>query len=787
MLQSFLKIAWRNMIRSKGFSFINIMGLAIGMASSMLILMWIYSEVTYDNFHENRDRIYEAWNRANFSGKLQSWNTTPKILARTVEKDLPEVEQAARVDWNSNFLFSIGDKRITESGNIVDSNFLQIFTFPLLRGEPATVLKEHNSIVLTRSFSKTLFGEEDPMGQTVKIDNNQDFKVTGILDELPKNTRFNFKYLVPWSYKRALGDDDNYWGNNSTRTYVMLRPNASIVTANEKMKVLKPKYDQEDSTWQMFLYPMAKWRLYSSFTDGKEDGGGRIAYVKWFGIIALFILLIACINFMNLSTARSERRAKEVGIRKVVGARKKGLIGQFIGESVLMAVIAGICALLLVSVSLPAFNRLTDKSLNIDFANPYFWILFLGFIAFTGMLAGSYPAFFLSSFQPLKALKGVMNKVNTLVTPRKVLVVLQFTFGIILMICTIIVRQQINYAQQRETGYNKNNLIYHHFTGDITKNYRIIKSELLSSGVASSVAVTSAPITQSWSDGWGQEWEGKDPNDKTDFFRYNEEEDLGETVGLTFVQGRDFDLSQYPTDSTAMIINESALKVMGFENPIGQLVKDNGEEWHIVGVIKDFILTSPYQPTQPMLIYGAKSWFYTLLIKLNHDRSTAENLKMAEAIFKKYNPQYPFEYKFVDEEYAQKFDNEKRTGTLAGLFSALAILISCLGLFGLATYMAESRIKEIGIRKVLGASVMGLASLLTKDFLKLVIVSFAIAAPLAWWAMHHWLQNYPYHTPVRWEVFALTGIISALIAILTVGYQAVKAALTNPVGSIKNE
>ena len=775
------------MIRSKGFSFINIMGLAIGMASSMLILMWIYSEVTYDNFHENRDRIYEAWNRANFSGKLQSWNTTPKILARTVEKDLPEVEQAARVDWNSNFLFSIGDKRITESGNIVDSNFLQIFTFPLLRGEPATVLKEHNSIVLTRSFSKTLFGEEDPMGQTVKIDNNQDFKVTGILDELPKNTRFNFKYLVPWSYKRALGDDDNYWGNNSTRTYVMLRPNASIVTANEKMKVLKPKYDQEDSTWQMFLYPMAKWRLYSSFTDGKEDGGGRIAYVKWFGIIALFILLIACINFMNLSTARSERRAKEVGIRKVVGARKKGLIGQFIGESVLMAVIAGICALLLVSVSLPAFNRLTDKSLNIDFANPYFWILFLGFIAFTGMLAGSYPAFFLSSFQPLKALKGVMNKVNTLVTPRKVLVVLQFTFGIILMICTIIVRQQINYAQQRETGYNKNNLIYHHFTGDITKNYRIIKSELLSSGVASSVAVTSAPITQSWSDGWGQEWEGKDPNDKTDFFRYNEEEDLGETVGLTFVQGRDFDLSQYPTDSTAMIINESALKVMGFENPIGQLVKDNGEEWHIVGVIKDFILTSPYQPTQPMLIYGAKSWFYTLLIKLNHDRSTAENLKMAEAIFKKYNPQYPFEYKFVDEEYAQKFDNEKRTGTLAGLFSALAILISCLGLFGLATYMAESRIKEIGIRKVLGASVKGLASLLTKDFLKLVIVSFAIAAPLAWWAMHHWLQNYPYHTPVRWEVFALTGIISALIAVLTVGYQAVKAALTNPVGSIKNE
>ncbi|MCB0656902.1 MAG: ABC transporter permease [Saprospiraceae bacterium] len=787
MLTSLLKIAWRNIIRSKGFSFINIMGLAIGMASSMLIIMWIYSEVTYEDFHENKDRIYEAWNRASFSGKLQCWNTTPKILARTVEKDLPEVEQAVRVDWTSHFLFSVGDKRITEAGNIVDSNFLQVFTFPLLRGEPQTVLREHNSIVLTRSFSQTLFGNQDPVGQTVKIDNNQDFTVTGILAELPKNTRFEFDYLVPWSYKRSIGDDDSYWGNNSTRTYVELKPNASLASANEKMKVLKPRYQPEDSTWEMFLYPMGKWRLYSSFTDGQEDGGGRIAYVRWFGVIALFILLIACINFMNLSTARSERRAKEVGIRKVVGARKQGLISQFIGESILMSVIAGILALILVTLSLPGFNRLTDKTLQIDYSNPYFWMLFLGFVLFTGLLAGSYPAFFLSSFQPLKALKGVITNVNTLVTPRKMLVILQFTFGIILMICTIIVRQQINYAQQRETGYNKNNLIYHHFTGDIPKNYRLIKSELLSSGAASSVAITSAPITQSWSDGWGQEWEGKDPNDKTDFYRYNEEEDLGETVGLTFVQGRDFDLSQYPTDSTAMIINETALKVMKFDNPIGQIVKDNGEEWHIVGVIKDFILTSPYQPTSPMLIYGAKSWFYTLLIKLNHDRSTAENLKTAEGIFKKYNPEYPFDYQFVDEEYAQKFANEKRTGTLAGLFSALAILISCLGLFGLATYMAESRIKEIGIRKVLGASVVGLTSLLTKDFLKLVIVSFLLAAPLAWWAMHHWLQSYPYHTPIRWEVFVMTGLLSALIAVMTVGFQAIKAALTNPVGSIKNE
>jgi len=787
MLKNFFKVAWRNMLRSKGFTLINITGLIVGMASAILILLWIQNEVSYDQFHEKKDRIYEAWNRASFSGELNCWNTTPKVLARTLEKDLPEVEAAVRVDWGSNFLFSIGDKRITVQGSMVDSNFLQVFSFPLLKGDPSQVLKDMHSIVLTEKLAKKLYGNEDPMGKVIKIDNKENFTVTGILKDLPNNTRFSFEYLMPWSYLRFTGEDDQYWGNNSTRTYVLLKPHASLASVNAKMKVFKPKYDPEDPKWEMFLYPLNRWHLYSNFTNGKEDGSGRITFVRLFAIVAAFILLIACINFMNLGTARSEKRAKEVGIRKVVGARKYSLVTQFIGESILLALIAGLFAIAVVQLSLSGFNQLTDKQLYIPYTSASFWLYGLAFVVFTGFLAGSYPAFFLSSFQPVKVLKGAFKKSQSPVTPRKILVVLQFTFAIILIICTIIVKQQIDYAQSRQTGYNKNNLVYHHFTGDVEKNYQLIKNELLAQGIATSITKTSAPITQSWSDGWGQEWEGKDPNDKTDFFRYNEDEGLGKTAGLQFIQGRDFDLRQFPTDSTGLIINESALKVMKFKDPIGKIVKDNGTEWHIVGVIKDFILTSPYTPTKPMLIAGAKAWFNVIMIRMNEARPTAQLLQQAEKIFKKYNPEYPFAYKFVDEEYANKFKGEQRVGTLAALFSGLTIFISCLGLLGLAIYMAEARIKEIGVRKVLGASIGGLVALLSKDFLKLVGIAFLIATPIAWWAMYEWLSDYPYRVTIQWWVFAGAGLLSMLIALATVSYQAIRAALSNPVESLRTE
>jgi len=787
MLKNYLKIAFRNLLRNKAFSFINILGLAIGMASAILILLWIQNEMSYDQFHEKKDRIYEAWNRANFSGKLQCWNTTPKILSKALSGDIPEVEEATRVNWPSNYLFSVGDKRLTVKGNIVDSNFLKVFSFPLIKGDPSTALMDMHSIILTEKLSKKIFGDEDAMGKIIKIDNKDNFTVTGIAKDLPNNTRFDFEYLLPWSYLRYIGQDDENWDNNSTRNYVLLKPNASFASADSKVRKLKVRYDKnDDPKWEMFLYPISRWRLYSSFKEGVEDGG-RIEFVRLFGIIAAFILLIACINFMNLSTARSEKRAKEVGIRKVVGAQKKFLIGQFIGESVLLAFLAGVLAIIIVQLSLPGFNKLTDKQLFIEYGNVNYWLFALGFILLTGILAGSYPAFYMSSFQPVKVLKGVFRASNALVTPRKVLVVLQFTFAIILIISTITVKHQIDYARERQTGYDKNNLIYHFLTGDLEKNYDLVKNDLISSGAAVAVSKTSAPVTQGWSDSWGFEWQGKDPNDKTDFDRYCADEDLVKTVGFQIVKGRDFNLKQFPSDSTGIILNESAVKVMNFTEPIGQIVKDNGIEWHVVGVIKDFILQSPYMPLKPMVIEGGKGWFNVMHIKLNAKNTTAQNLQLAENIFKKYNPEYPFEYKFIDEEYAKKFSDEKRTATLTALFAGLTIFISCLGLFGLAAYMAQNRIKEIGVRKVLGASVTSIATLLSKDFLKLVIVSLVIASPVAGYIMYRWLQGYPYRVSLEWWVFAMAGIAAVAIALVTVSFQAIKAATANPVKNLRTE
>ena len=792
MFKNFFKIAVRNLWRKKGFSLINITGLAIGMAAAILILLWIQNEISYDQFHTNKERIYEVWNRVPIDGKLSCWNRVSALTARALEKDLPEVEHAVRVVNKNNVLFSIGDKKLMKSGYMVDTCFLQMFSFPMVIGNPVNALNDTHSIVLTEKAAKSLFGNEDAMGKVIRLKNEEDFTVTGVVKDLPNNTRFNFEFLISMANLKYRVGQDLGWNDNSTPTYVMLKPNASYTSVALKIKGLKQKYDNEARTmrWELFLYPLNRWRLYSNFTNGMEDNGGQITFVKMFGGIAGLILLIACINFMNLSTARSEKRAKEVGIRKVVGARKRSLISQFIGESVFLAFLAGIVALFIVQVSLPGYNQLTDKKLFIDFGNIKTWIAFFSFTFLTGLLAGSYPAFYLSSFQPVKVFKGTFKKVNELVTPRKALVVLQFTFAIVLIISTIIVKQQIDYARDRVTGYNKENLIYHYMTGDISKNYLLIKNELLASGIAKSITKTNSPLTDRGSKGWGQNWEGKDPNDKTSFDRYLADEGLGATAGLQFTQGRDLDLRNFPTDSTGLIINESSLKVLKFQNPIGKIVSDLGINWHIVGVIKDFILTSPYEPTRPMLICGAKSSFLNfnvMQIKLNGNNPTGDNLNRTEAILKKYNPEYPFEYKFVDEEYARKFDNEKLQGTLAALFAGLTIFISCLGLFGLATYMAENRIKEIGVRKVLGASVTKITTLLSKDFIILVLIAFTIAVPLAYLGVSKWLQNFEYRVNIQWWVFAIACFLSVAIELLTVSYQAIRAAVANPVKSLRTE
>jgi putative ABC transport system permease protein len=534
------------------------------------------------------------------------------------------------------------------------------------------------------------------------------------------------------------------------------------------------------------VHPITKWRLYSKFENG-QIVGGRITTIKLFSIIAVFILLIACINFMNLSTARSEKRAKEVGIRKVVGAGKGSLIAQFMGESIMIALLAGIVALIIVQISLPSFNILTEKQLFIPFANPVFWLMVITFILFTGVISGSYPALYLSSFAPVKVLKGTFKAANATFSPRKILVVTQFTFAIVLIISTIIVREQLDYAQNRDVGYKKDNLAYTFIQGTIDKNYQLIRSELITSGAATAVTKTSAPMTEGWSDSWGFDWQGKDPNAKIDFNMFNVDGDFSKTMNLKIIEGRDIDIKTYPSDSLAIMINQASLKIMKFKNPIGQIVMNDGKKLTIVGVVKDFILQSPYEPVKQMIIQGPKSWFNVIHYKLNEKHTTAENLKLAEAVFKKYNSEYPFEYHFVDEEYNKKFADEQRTGTLASLFAGLTIFISCLGLFGLATYMAQNRIKEIGVRKVLGASILGVTTMLSKDFLKLVAIAFLVATPIAWYFMHNWLQTYPYRINISVWVFAVAAFVTTLLSIVTVSFQAVKAALANPVKSLRSE
>ena len=786
MLKNYLKIAWRNLLRNKSFSLLNILGLSIGLAVTALIFLWVDFELGFDQFHENRDRIYQVNNKYEVDGEIWTWNSTPKVMASAIKKDYPEVEEVTRYFYENTFLFSHGEKNIKSNGTIVDPSFLKIFSFPLIEGDIETVLEDVNALVVTETFAKKMFGDLPPVGQIVKMDNTDTFKVTGVLKDLPNNTEFNFEYLLPWSYLKQKGWDDENWGNNAIATYVMLKEGTDYDAFSEKIKSLRKAYDKDSPDMVTYLYPYTRLHLYSEFENGIEVGG-LIDIIRLFAIIAFIVLIIACINFMNLSTARSEKRAKEVGVRKVVGARKKALVWQFLGESVLISFLAAVVAVVIVILALPSFSALISTPLAINWLNPWFWVIVMSIILFTGILAGSYPALYLSAFKPSSVLKGTFKKTNTLVTPRKVLVIAQFSVAIILITATIVVKQQINSVQDRRLGYDKAMLIYVQMEGDIEKHYASIKSELLDSGIASSISKTNSPITESWSNTWDFEWRGKNEEDKTLVHRLIADDAIIKTMGLKLIQGRDFDLDKHPTDSTAVILNESAVALMQFENPMGQIIKDNGIDWHVIGVAQDFVFNSPFQKIEPMVIEGAKGWFNMVHIKLNRQQTIGEDLAFIGAIFKKYNPNYPFEYQFVDEAYSQKFTDEQRIEKLASLFTLLTILISCLGLFGLASYMAQNRIKEIGVRKVLGASVSGITTLLSKDFLKLVGISLIIAIPISWYTMNQWLKDFAFRIELSWWIFGLAGLIALMIAFVTVSYQAIKAAKSNPVKSLRTE
>ncbi|WP_336517747.1 ABC transporter permease [Pollutibacter soli] len=788
MIKNYLKSAWRNLLKGKSFSVINISGLAVGMAGAALIILWLHHEISFDKFHDNKDRLHEVYGLTNVEGKLFTIDQTSQPLVPAMKQDFPEVENATRFAPVSSFLFTANEKKLNGvEGAFVDPSFLKMFSFPLEEGVQDFAENVY-SIVITESLAHRLFGSEHVINKSIQIDSTDHFKITGILKNLPSNSKFDFEYLLPFPYLKKLGWNNDSWLSNNISSFVLLKKGTDLKAFNSKIQDITRRYSKNEKAWTHFLFPLHQWHLYIRFENGKAVGG-RIETVKLFAVIAAFILLLACINFMNLSTARSEKRAKEVGIRKVAGSGKGLLIGQFIAESILTAAVAGVFAILLVQFTLPLFNNLIETQMTMPLTEPGFLILAPGFIILTGILAGIYPAFFLSSFKPISIFQKKFKDAQTVFAPRKILVVLQFSFAIMLIIATIVVQKQIQLGAEKEKGYSANNLLFVDFAGDIEKNYPLIRQELINKGIASSVTKTMGSITTKGSNTWGLRWQGRKEDENPTIGLFNADADLIKTAGLTLLQGRDIDINKYPSDSNAVLLNETAVATMGFANPIGQIITQpsDNSEWKVVGVVKDYIINSPYEKIPPMVIQGPAAAFRSMHIKLNTNASTSGQLAKAATIFNKYNPSYPFEYKFTGEEFARNFASEEKTKTLSFLFASLSIFISCLGLFGLSAYMAENRIKEVGVRKVLGASVFNIAKLLSVDFIKLVLVSILIASPIAWYAMNKWLEDYTFRIDIGWMTFALAGMVAIIIALVTVSFQSVKAAMANPVKSLRSE
>lgn len=793
MLSSYFKVALRVMLRNKGYSFINLFSLALGITAFAFLFLWIQNEFSYDQFHVDKERLYKVWNRYDANGKINCWDVTARVLAPTLEEEYTGVENAiSYTAWGEQHLFIEGDKRILKTtGSYADDAILTMFSFPLISGDAKTAFKDPMSIAITEKFAQELFGDKEAFGETVTIgEGGESFSltVTAVLKDLPSNTDFRFEYIIPYKLVEMLSGKEIKWGINSVYTYVKLKPGTDVNQFNDGVKDIVKTHSKNPDTQEVFLYPLTKMRLYSRFENGVQ-AGGRIEIIRLLGILGICLLAIACINFINLSTARAQRRSKEVAVRKVSGAFRNSLIGQFLCESMLLAFGAGVLSLLAVYMGLPYFSRLIGSQLALEFTNLNFWLGGLALIVVVGLLAGSYPALYVSAFKPVKILKGIGVAASGKSRLRAALVVFQFGIAITLMVSVFVVQRQITYVQNRDAGYEKANLVYQYFTGTLGKNFNAYRNDLLQSGVATSVTKTSTPITDRWSNTSGIEWNGKDPDDKTMFERIYADQHFATTAGLTVVRGRDMDLDKFPTDSTAVVLNEAAAKAMGFADPIGEIVKDNGVEWHVIGIVKDFILTSPFHKVEPVLLFGCnQSWAFSVAhLKLNENNPMQENIRVMEELSKKYNPDYPFEYQFVDAAYARKFANLETTRIITLLASFLTIVIAGMGLLGLSTYMIEVRVKEIGIRKVMGGSVLSITKMLTWSSIKPILIAVLIFGPKAWFVMNWWLSSYPY----RISVGVLTIPISALavigLAVLITGTQTIRAARSNPVDSLRNE
>lgn len=785
MFRNYLKIAVRSLLKQKLYSGINIFGLALGMACALLIGLWVKDELSYDRFLPDAERIHYVRVNFPYNGETVTNFTTPGPLYEAIAKDVPQIAVSTKINWGNETLVKVGEKAAKQYGRYATDAFFDVFDLPALYGNPKAALAQPDKIVITRKMAETYFPNGLALGKTLQLDNNKFYTVGAIIEDIPINATVRFDWLV--NFKVQEEPWMKTWGNNSFQTYVRLKPTATVARAEATMKGIYPRYaDKGNDTGIPILQPITNMHLYSEYKDG-EAVGGRIEYVRIFSIVALFILLIACINFMNLATARSAMRAKEVGVRKVVGALRSSLIGQFLSESLLTSLLSVVLALIMVWLVLPTFNTIFEKQLTLNLAEPVLWLIILVLVVVTGILSGSYPALFLSSLQPIRILKGRLQVGAGPALFRRALVVFQFSLSIFLIVGMLAVGRQMDYLKTKNLGLDRENVVYVPLEGAIAQPVKAesFRQEIMRlPSVASATTTMSLPIDVQSTSG-DLEWTGKDPKLQTSVSAMSVGVDFIKTMNIKLLTGRDF-RTDSKADSSNYLINEAAAKLMGMSDPVGQEVKFWMGKGRVVGLMKDFHLNSLHQAITPLVLTFTPGNTGLLLVKTRAGQ-TGQAIADLERLTKKFNPNYPFTYHFVDEAYEKLYNAEQQVNTLVNYFGLLAILISCLGLFALAAFTAEQRTKEIGVRKVLGASVASIVALLSADFLRLVLIALVLATPVAWWAVSKWLGTFAYQTELTWWIFGVAGLLAVIIAFLTVSYQAVKAALMNPVNALRSE
>ncbi len=786
MLKNYFKVAIRNLRKYGSYSIINIAGLAVGLSCTILILLWVSDELSWDRFHSNIDRLYHVYiNRPENNG-LFTQTVVPLGLWQEI-KNTPGVKHASpSANSGVQLVLAYGDKRLEMKFDYASEDFLNMFDFPLASGTHENQLNDPSSIVLTESAVKALFGDDDAIGKVVRVDNQADLTVSGVLKDPPHNSTFHFDGLIPMqvlmAFDPGVKEDLSNFDDSSWYINIELEEGTDPAELENRIRGMITEHS-EKSDYELALFPFKDTRLYSEFRDGKSVGGA-IEYVRIFSIIAFLILGLACINFMNLSTAKSESRGKEVGIRKTVGSNKKQLIFQFLIETILMTLFALIIAIGIVELLLPFYNTLVNKNLFIDYSSPLVWLTAIGFILITGLVAGSYPAFFLSSLKPIKVLKGKLSFGKQGNLPRKILVTAQFVFSIGLVISTIVIYHQLDFIKNRNIGYNKDNLLMVSATGEVRQHYELIKKDLIEKNLAESVTSSSSPLTDIH--GWSKpEWRGQTEDKKAFFAIVGVENEYAKTIDAKILQGREFE--KRFNDSSSVMLNKAALDFMELEDPIGEVIRYGDRNYTVVGILDDVIMGSPYHPANPTLFLAKPWWLNDVIIRLPEEDNISETMAGIGDVFKQYNPEFPFSYSFVDQEFNKKFMAEELIGKLARVFAFLALFISFLGVFGLSSFTAAQRTKEVGIRKVMGATMVNILSLLSKDFIRLIVIAFLLSAPVTWWLLNQWLMDYSYRVTIEWWMVMTGGITAILLTWLIVGIQAYRVAELNPTESLKEE